>query len=184
MGVYWNMSRGCCSAQIQKVYDDANITLRFQHYKQSCRRIVTWHKYTFILIRYNRRAKRAGKFWNAHTKIPLIMPKILKCCSPICIFWKVYYSDTPSRSAPEPSKNPNFLDNILYTGTALYGQIVSTNNNHGYLGHNHLPDIVSLWGSIFNIILYVRWLHNGRIGSGSIPATRWAPYSNHCLSVR
>ena len=141
MGVYWNMSRGGCSAQMQKVFDDANITLgaavaewlsswlaeqedrgsipdlatwifrdwlspasksrygwkiakstlilkttnqpnitlRFQDNKQNFRGIVTWHKYTIMLIRYdNRRAKRAGNFWNAHTKI-LIMQKILKC---------------------------------------------------------------------------------------------------------
>ena len=37
-----------CSAQMQNVYDDANITLRFQDNKQNCRRILT---YTFILIR-------------------------------------------------------------------------------------------------------------------------------------
>ena len=30
---------GSCSAQMQKVYDDANITLRFQDNKQNCRRI-------------------------------------------------------------------------------------------------------------------------------------------------
>ena len=50
----------------------------------------------------------------------------------------------------DPCLNPpnqNFLDNILYTGTALYGQIVNTNNIHGYLGHNHLSDSVSLRGS-------------------------------------
>ena len=91
---------GGCSAQMQKVYEckiqknwctvtvaptiehheDANITLRFRDNRQNCRRIVTWHKYTFILIRYNnRRAKPAGQLWNAHTKTPLIIPKILKC---------------------------------------------------------------------------------------------------------
>ena len=32
---------GGCSAQMQKIYDDANITLRFQDIKQNCRRIVT-----------------------------------------------------------------------------------------------------------------------------------------------
>ena len=45
---------GICE-QMQIVYDDANITLRFQDNKQNCRRIVTGHKYTFILIRYNNR---------------------------------------------------------------------------------------------------------------------------------
>ena len=53
---------GIC-AQMQIVYDDANITLRFQDNKHNCRRIVTGHKYTFILSRYNnRKAKRTGKF--------------------------------------------------------------------------------------------------------------------------
>ena len=32
---------GGCAAQMQKVYDDANITLRFRDNKQNCRRIVT-----------------------------------------------------------------------------------------------------------------------------------------------
>ena len=63
------------------------------------------HKCTFILFRYNNeRATRDGKFWNVHTKIPLIMSKIYICCSPRCIFWKFQGRldhNHPSRSAPD-----------------------------------------------------------------------------------
>ena len=79
------------------------------------------------------------------------MPKILKCCSPRCIFRKFQTPPLPPLDLRLNPPNLNFLDDILYTGTALYGQIVNTNIINGYLGHNHLPDIVSLRGSNFNI---------------------------------
>ena len=73
--------------------------------------------------------------------------------------------------------NPNFLDNFLYNGTALYGQIVNTNNIHSYLGHKHPPDSISLRGSNYMSTMVVLVVEES-------PATRWVPYSNHCLSVR
>ena len=53
-----------------------------QENMQSCRTVVTGHinvlSLCCIIFKYNNsRAKRSGKFWNTHTKIPLIMPKIL-----------------------------------------------------------------------------------------------------------
>lgn len=35
------------------------------------------------------------------------------------------------------------IDNILYTGTTLYAELVSLNNVKGYLGHDHMPWRVS-----------------------------------------
>ena len=126
------------STQMQIVYDDANKTLRFQDNKQNCRRIVTWHKYTFILIRYkNRQAKRTGTFWNTHTKkTPLLCRKSWNA---ILRAWDLYFENskgggggfqTPTPTPPLDPRlnppNPKFFDYILYTGAAFYGQIVNT----------------------------------------------------------
>ena len=124
---------GIC-AHMQIVYDDANITLRFQDNKQNCRRIVTWHEYTIILIRYNnRQAKRTGKFWNAHQKKNTRSRRK----SWNVVLRDVYFENSrgggfrpPTPTPPLDLRlnppNPKFFDNILYTWTALYGQIVNT----------------------------------------------------------
>ena len=115
IGVYWNMSRGGGgdgSAQMQIVYDDADITLRFQDNKKNCRRIVTWRSEA------NRKILKCAY----KKKIPLLMPKILKCCSPRCIFWKFQggggvqtpHPDTPSRSTHEPCKSKILRQHFIY----------------------------------------------------------------------
>ena len=92
-------------------------------------------------------------------KIPLLMLKILKCCSPRCKFWKFRGGggldpppDTPSRSAPEPTKSKILRQHFIYWDSFL---------NTIY---NHLLDTVSLRGSNFKIS-YMLDVYNGRIDS-------------------
>ena len=117
--VYLNMSRGGCSAQIQKVYDDANITLRIQDNKQNCRRIATWHKYTFIVIRYDKQASKANRkiLKCAYKNTPDNAENLEMLFSEMYILKNPVGVQTPPPNTPldprlNPS-NPNFFDNII-----------------------------------------------------------------------
>ena len=120
-----------------------NITLRVRDNKQNCRRIVTWHKYTFILIRYNnRRAKRAEKKY--------------KCA----------YKNTQRAWTHQIQISSTTFHKL---GQLCTGRLWTLYNNiHSYLGHNQPQDIVSLWESNFSIS-YMLDVYNGRIGSRSVP---------------
>ena len=90
----------------RKYVNDAR-PLNFKDNRQNMLTVVTEHKCTFILLtsRYNnRRAKWAKKKIEIPIqKYPLIMPKILKCCSLRCIFWKSQGVQTPPPLDPRLS---------------------------------------------------------------------------------
>ena len=85
--------RGLVVLHIFRKYTNDARFWNFQGNLQNCLTVVTEHKSIFILHVFrnnNRRAKRAGKFFNSHTKIPPDNAEILKYCSLRCIFWKFH----------------------------------------------------------------------------------------------
>ena len=190
--------KGIVVHRCRKWYDDANITLRLQDNKQNCRMIVTWHKYTFMLIGYNnRRAKRAGKFWNAHTKkntpdnaenlemLNIVLRDVYFENSKAGGMFRPPYPDTPCSIRAWTHQIQISPTTFYIIGQLCTGRFWTLYNNiHGYLGHKPSPRHCLTSGIKFQYILYVRCLQLVVLRSRSVPSTRWAPYSNHYLSVR
>ena len=84
--------------------NDAKITLRFQDNQQNCRMIVTQHKYTFILFRYNKILNSAYKNTPDNAE-NLVM-----------LFSEMFILEIPGGPDPPPPTDPLPLDpRLKYT---------------------------------------------------------------------